>query len=82
MLLTEYDAVRHIKSEKEVSYQEGLAEGLAEGRAEERKQNINVSIRRFLKQNISTTEICNFLCEDYNLTPEQALAYVENYTAE
>ncbi|MBR5316383.1 MAG: hypothetical protein IKU39_00630 [Lachnospiraceae bacterium] len=34
MILTEYDEQAHIKSEKEISYEEGKAEGLKEGREE------------------------------------------------
>ena len=34
MILTEYDEQAHIKSEKEISYEEGKAEGREEGRAE------------------------------------------------
>ena len=34
MILTEYDEQAHIKSEKEISYEEGKAEGMKEGREE------------------------------------------------
>ena len=38
MILTEYDEQAHIKSEKEISYEEGKAEGLKEGRQEGREE--------------------------------------------
>ena len=38
MILTEYDEQAHIKSEKEISYEEGKAEGLKAGREEGREE--------------------------------------------
>ena len=38
MILTEYDEQAHIKSEKEISYEEGKAEGLKKGREEGREE--------------------------------------------
>lgn len=78
MLLSEYDAVRHIKSEKELSYQEGYDSGFDSG--------IETGMKAFIKQlsilKLSTSDICKALCENFTLTEDQALACINKYTAE
>lgn len=78
MLLAEYDAVRHIKSEKEVSYQEGYDSGYNSGT----ENGIRILIEQLAEMNHSPSDICNVLCTKYTLTPEQALAYIEKYPTE
>ena len=40
LILSEYDEELHIKSEKQISFEEGKAEGIAEGKIEENIENI------------------------------------------
>ena len=58
MLFTEYDELAHIKTEKQISYEDGIEVGRMEGKEEERQTSIR-SLMDTLK--LSFEEACSAL---------------------
>ena len=58
---------------------EGLARGLTEGRAEERENGIRIMISA-LKPYTTNDQITKQLMQSYNLSPDQAEAYIHKHT--
>ncbi|MBQ1640951.1 MAG: hypothetical protein II051_06865 [Lachnospiraceae bacterium] len=66
LLFTEYDELAHIKTEKQISYEDGIEvgrmEGKAEGKAEGKEEERQASIRSIMDtMKLSFEEACSAL---------------------
>lgn len=65
--LYEYDEEKHIREERKLAREAGLAEGRAEGRAEGQIEKLTFQICKKLAKNCSVSEIADMLEEDENI---------------
>lgn len=63
-LLREYDLDAHIKSEKKLSYDEGVTEGRASGLAEGADSKLKEHVTKMLAKGKTPEEIADLLDED------------------
>ena len=71
MLLTEYDEELHIRSEKQLSYKEGMERGM--------EQCIRLFIQNYLNEGNPCEALSDRLQKSFSLSAEQALSYVKKY---
>ena len=80
----EYSAERHMQAIKEEGYEEGLSqghanglkEGIKEGIKEGLKEGISGAVSLLKKMGLDETAISEKICEQYNISMEQAKEYL------
>lgn len=66
VILTEYNQERHIKNEKQISYEQGQKDG-----------SVRTAIQIYQKMGKTKTEIRQILTEEFRLMKEEAERYLE-----
>ena len=68
----EYSAERHMQAIKEEGYEEGLSQGHANGL----KEGISGAVSLLKEMGLDETAISEKICEQYNISTEQAKKYL------
>ena len=77
MLLTEYNPKKHIRNEKQISYEEGIEEGIEKGIEKERIQSIPILINTLRETGMSNEEITQTIRRIYQLDDEAIKSFME-----
>ena len=81
VLLTEYDEELHIRSEKQLSYEEGMERGVELGMERGIEQGIAALVLDNEEEGVLPERIVEKLQKRFSLTKEQAIGYLRKFSA-
>ena len=80
VILTEYNAERHIKNEKKLSYEEGVKEGIEKGMEQGLEQGIKAFIAEKEEENADKNIIIEKMQRHFLLDKDRAEHYYKRFT--